>query len=248
MGGDDPIIAEIEDPFVLQQLGIRFIEEGQPENAIAALRKSLSLLQGNAETHMWLGAALRLQGDPDAAETALRRALEINPRLTEAHNWLGLLYYEQAEPERAIEEFRAALQDASYPRVSRFRVYSNLGLAYYGLGRLAEAVTAFSDAMAMDPSPRDPLYVTVRLNLAQGLLESGRTREALLAIEDLEVDGLNAARAHLLRGTAYRDLADPVAARRHLEQVMRLAPGSEFAARALEILEALERHPGAATS
>jgi Flp pilus assembly protein TadD len=57
-------------------------------------------------------------------------------------------------------------------------VHHNLGIAYAGLGRRAEAIRAFREAIRFRPS-----YVDAHLGLGQVLLEEGRKDEARVVFE-----------------------------------------------------------------
>ena len=75
--------SQSEDPLLLQRLGILYIQENQPQEAIRALLKATDLMPENGETHMWLGFAYFLNRQFDDAEESYYRALSHNPSLTE---------------------------------------------------------------------------------------------------------------------------------------------------------------------
>lgn len=239
----DPIIGSTDDPLELQQLAVQFIAANRPHDAMAALGKSLRLNPGNAESHMWMAVAFTQLEDLDSAEAQFERALEINPQLTEAHNWFGAYWARRGDLDRAIEHYRKALEDPAYPRISRARVQTNLGNTLMQKGDVEAALPLLSAAARVSLPSNDPLFALIHLSLADALLQSGRPDEAISALDSLEVVPSNA-RAHLIRGLANRDLGEREQAIEELRAVLRLAPGSELADRALETLRRLGAAPG----
>lgn len=242
--GVDPLIERTEDPLELQQLAIQFIRANQPTSAVVALRKALLEVPDNGETHMWLGVALAQIDELEAAKEELDQALELNPALTEAHNWLGIYWYRKGEPERAIEEYRTALEDPAYPRVSRARVLVNLGRLLLEEGDVEAAIPTLSEATRAPLPSDDQVFVLSRLLLGEALIKNGRPDEALGTLERLLEGPRPAARALLLAGMAHRDLGELERAEDRLRQVLRQAPGTEDAERALEILRQIEPSSG----
>lgn len=232
-------IQDSNDPALLQRLGILYIQENRPVQAIQALQRAADLYPDNAETHMWLGFAYFLNQQFDLAEESYRRAQAINPRLTEVHNYLGMLYAQQDDHRRAIAEFRAALQDPAYPPTSRFRVKVNLGRSYLEEGDLQEALAELTGAVEMAPGADDPAFVLAHLLLGRTLRRLGRLEETLAVLEEaLEADS-ESPDVHLALGLVYRDLGDTASARRHLQAVLRLAPGTSMSEEARHVLEHL---------
>lgn len=239
----DPLVGSTDDPLELQQLAVQFIAANRPQDAMAALGKALRLNPGNAENHMWMAVAFTQLSDLDAAEAEFERALEINPLLTEAHNWYGVYWARRGDLDRAIEHYRTALDDPAYPRISRARVLTNLGNALLEKGDVAAALPAFSEAARTSVPSNDPLYALIQLSLAEALVRSGRPEEALGALQKMDVLP-DHPRAALLRGLAYRDLGERQDAMDQLQAVLRLAPGTDLADRALEALRRLNDSSG----
>jgi len=238
----DPLVASSNDAVELQQLAIRFIASNQTHNALAALRKSLSIYPDNAETRMWLGVVYTQMNEDIAAEGEFLKALELNPQLTEVRNWFGVYWQRRGNFDAAIAQFRQALLDPAYPPISRARVQVNLGNVLMQTGEYDEAVTMLGAAGRASVASNDPLYPLLHLSLAEALVKTGRSQEALGALERMDVLPPSA-RGEFLTGLAYRDLGEFDTARDHLGRVLRLAPGSELARDALEVLDSLpQRH------
>jgi len=220
-------------------LAILYIQENQPYEAIPLLEHSVDLYPENGETYMWLGFAQYLTEQFDDAEESYMKALARNPGLTDVRNYLGLLRYKQDDLDGATREFLTALRDPVYPPVSKARVRLNLGNVYLEIGNPNAALEHLS-AGANSVAVRDQVYQPLHIQLAKALKELGRMQEAISALRKvIEVDDQNV-EAHLELGMAYRDLSQAPAARRHLQMVVDLAPGTEASERAQAALAKLQ--------
>jgi len=230
---------EAIDPRDLLTLAILYIEDNQPYEAIPLLERSVDLYPENGETYMWLGVAQFMTEQNELAEESYMKALARNPGLTEVRNYLGFLRYKQGDLDAAVREYLVALRDPVYPPISKARVRYNLGNVYLEMGNPEAARENFS-AAANTVSDRDEVYQPLHIQLAKALKELGRTQEAIAAlIKVTEVDENNI-EAHLELGMAYRDLSQVTAARRHLQKVVDLAPGTDASARAQAALARLQ--------
>lgn len=224
--------AQSDDPILLQRLGVLYLQENQPREAIRALEQATLLMPENGETHMWLGFAYFLNQQFVDAEESYERALLHNPDQTDAHNFLGLLHAEQGDTQKALNEFEIALADPAYPPVSRMRVNYNIGKLYYETEEYDLALTYLQQAVELARNPADPTYGLVYLMLGKVLRQIGRNEEAVVALARVLEGSDQNAEAHLEMGLAYRDQSDFFKAREHLSRVVQLAPGSPFSERA----------------
>ena len=94
-----------------------------------------------------LGMAAR---DPDIAEASFRRAIELNANHVEARLNLGAVLADRGEFEQAADQF----QIAARLRPDIADAYANLGLAYYKLGRLDDAIAAYEKIPTDDRAKR----------------------------------------------------------------------------------------------
>ena len=97
---------------------------------------------------------------------------------------------------------------------------NNLGVAYMNQARIAEALRAFRQAEAQDPS-----LFAARLNEGIALLNSQQLAEARDVLLDATRRRPGSARAWYNLGIAYRTLAETAPAIEAFEQVARLDPG-----------------------
>jgi tetratricopeptide (TPR) repeat protein len=94
----------------------------------------------------------------------------------------GMVLHRAGDLLGAIQNYEIALETAP----ERADIRSNLGAAYAGLGRYAEAIAQYNRALAMRDEP------SVHLNLALALYKSGRPAEAVPELRHvLQVDSEN---------------------------------------------------------
>ena len=85
----------------------------------------------------------------DKAEEAFNKALAIEPNYPEVQNNLGVLYNRQEQFAKAIPYFQKALNDENY--ITPENAYTNLGYAYYRLGKNREAIENHQKALDIAP-------------------------------------------------------------------------------------------------
>jgi tetratricopeptide (TPR) repeat protein len=134
----------------------------RPEHAFARHNLGLLLLERNqpAEAAEHFGAALVAQPDYPSARAGLAEALVQLGRIEEAETALGAVRVGETEG----LDVRAALT----------RTYFALGNAFAKERSYARAMTAYGEALALDST-----HVQARANLANCLLVTGRSREAI---------------------------------------------------------------------
>jgi tetratricopeptide (TPR) repeat protein len=152
---------------------------GQNEEAGDQLRRALDLQPSNDDAHRILARVLAAQGKPEQAIAELQQALAFRPRRWVNYNALGRLYYELRRLPEAAATFQRALEIAPddartylslggvhlemgdvaraiemFDRSSKIAptglALSNLGTAYYRLGRFADAAKAYEAALRLD--------------------------------------------------------------------------------------------------
>jgi Tfp pilus assembly protein PilF len=207
-----------------------YVTAGRTAEALDLLREAEALQPKNAGIANYQGQILFLAGRYAEAEAALRRALQIDPFLADAHNNLGALYDRMGKKDAAEVEFRTALDQPGYPTPEK--VYLNLGLLYISQGRKDEAVTELRRAVEISPK-----YYQAQFELASLLDSMGKLDEAVRLYEVAAPDYRSRGDYQYRLGFAYFRLGDRVTAADHLRRAVDVAPGSESAAKADEILK-----------
>lgn len=173
--------------------------------AIPYLTKVLEHHDGFADVHNMLGVALQQLGRAKEARVEFERAVELNPAYTEAALNLAVCYNElgRYDDAKAVYERAAAGRESRSTAVDNLdgfvrgklaNLHHELGLAYEGVGMLAQAVEQFRQALELCPT-----FADIRTKLATTLRDAGHLDEAideLVAVRDAKPE-YAMARLHL---------------------------------------------------
>lgn len=136
--------------------GLVHWREGQPSQALAALREAVSLDPERAPYRDSLGLLYLQLGRPDLAKPEFEGAADLDPQYADAIFHLGTALAEQGRWEDAVTAYRKAI---SLPRLTTPDLaHQNLGLALYHLGRHREAEEALRFALHLDPQLQAAYY------------------------------------------------------------------------------------------
>jgi len=127
-------------------LGLRYLQSDEPEDAAFAFRQALALDPGHAEASLFLGLAYTSLGAHERAEAAYRQAIALRPNNPQAYNYLGLEYHEQKRYGDAVAAYRRAIAQAPDYAVA----HVNLGASHEALGQREAAVAAYGQALRHD--------------------------------------------------------------------------------------------------
>jgi len=204
---------------------------GRGEEAVAAMRRAVSLRPGAAGLRTDLGAMLMGLGRGAEAMACYRRALDLDPGLAQAHANLGVALQAQGRLEDAVAAYRraiaikpesaaalanlgnalaklgrhgdaeAAARAAIVLRPDHAAPHTSLGLALQGSDRPAEAAESYRRAIAL--APGDP---QAHANLAAALVAMDAPEEAVAACRQAIALAPEHAGAHANLGLALRCL------------------------------------------
>jgi type IV pilus biogenesis/stability protein PilW len=233
--GPGPTKQPVQEPSTSQsvQLARSMANAGRIKEALDALQEAIDREPDNAGLHNYYGVICFQAGRYGEAEESFRRALRIDPYLTDAHNYLGTVYMELDRPAEAEREFLQALDDPGYPTPEK--VHVNLGLLYARQGRDEEAIRSFRRSVSIDPK-----YLKGHYHLAAMLERTGELLEAAREYEVAEPGYRANGEYWYRRGMTYYLIGDHAKALESLNRVRSVAPGSESAALADDLLEVLE--------
>lgn len=173
--------------------GREYYHGAEYQKAIAPLTKVLEQHDDYADVHNMLGVCLQHVGRTLEAKDHFERAFQINPSYTEASLNLAVCYNELGR----YDDAKAVYARAAEGRESRGRSIENLdgfvrgklanlhrdlGLAYEGVGMLAQAIEQFREALQLCPT-----FVDIRTKLGTTLRDAGHIDEAideLIAVRD----------------------------------------------------------------
>lgn len=132
------------------------------------------------ESHIFLGDLWRDRGSLSEAIACYKTAINLNSNLKSAYMaWLDLLIRQQN-----YGEVTAVLEQMAEQELLAAKDYSDLGIRYMNMGKVAEAIAQFEQAISHTPD-----HVDAHCNLGNALTQLGRYRDAVLSYrEALSID------------------------------------------------------------
>lgn len=128
--------------------------------------------QSTADAAWQRAVQLHQSGDLPAAIKAYRECLAVDPSRYDARSNLGAALSASGKYPEAIEQYRQAIGSA--PTQLAFRLWQNLGLAYYKSGRYGDAISALSEVRRdQGPDLKNDLL------LADSFLQNGEPEKAV---------------------------------------------------------------------
>ncbi len=160
MAGGSLLLATVH-----QRLGNIYLDLGRTAEAISELQQTLEINRTDADALRLLGNALEKQGRTAEAILSYRQSIRYVPEFTEAHADLlrayrtqgdlarmdyaeGMLSYAHSEYDQAI----ARLERVNQSVLDMPEVHLGLAMAYEKVGRSADALEQYRQALTQDPT------------------------------------------------------------------------------------------------
>lgn len=207
-------------PEVHSTLGGVYSASGKNAEAIAELKRAVSLAPNSDQVYRRLGSAYLDMGQAAPAIDAFQKAIQLNPYYWGNQNALGDAYYTLGDYAKALEAFQQVtvlepdiavgyenvgniyLQEAKYqdsiPYFQKaiqiepyWSSYSNLGTAYFFLKQYADSTAMYEKAVQLNPN--DTLTA---VNLADGYRAAGQQDKARAAYENAVTVGFKELQAN----------------------------------------------------
>ena len=153
-----------------QGIGNVFLLQGKLQESEDALKRSLTSVHANWQTHNLLGLVYDQMKRHTDAITAYKAALSLHAGEPGVLNNLGLAYALSGDHDAAIQTYEQALTAGS----ASPKLHNNLGVAYAHRQRYADALNSFKKAT---DEPR------AYNNLGVVLLSMGNPRQAAVCFE-----------------------------------------------------------------
>lgn len=152
---EDAVAAHPKEPAAWKALGVLRADSGDLPGAIAAFERARKLAPQDADALNNLGYLQLASGHPSDAVPLFQAALRIDPSMVRARNNLGFALIRLDREEEARQAFAAAgpPADAQY----------NLGVAWEARGEIARAITAYEEALRLQPQHPQAGPALVRL-------------------------------------------------------------------------------------
>ncbi len=216
-------------PLQHYQLARMHFEQGRVPEALEEIERSISLDDSLPQTHHYKGYIFwNLEQWEDAAE-AFEDAIALQPYYTDARMFLATCLENLGRIDEALTQLSEAIRDRTYG--AREKVFLNRAMILMRQGRLGEALDDLRRAVELKTR-----YYRAHFEMARVLDQLDRLEEAFTAFEAAEPGYEKDAVFHYERGKALFRGGLLTEAERMLRRAMELAPGSESAAKARELL------------
>ena len=170
-------------------LGVAYHKKGNTEQAIFNWLKGLGADPENFELQSNLAVAYLESGDLERGISELLKLLAKDPHNAMVLSNLGLAYFNKKEYQKAVDYFQKMLAQSVLSGstsegqlmqgVPEAEIRLNLGAAYLGLGKFAEAMGELEKARSLEPQ-----NAQVHRNLAQAYLEQKDYERAIKEIQE----------------------------------------------------------------
>jgi Tfp pilus assembly protein PilF len=217
-------------PLHAYQLARVMFEQGRVDQALEQIEVSLERDDTIPQTHFFKGYIYWSMERWESAAESFRDALEIHGHYTNARNFLADCLSRMGRHQEALDELAIALEDQAFP--NKEKIHFNRSMVYRELGRLEDALGELRAAVA-----ERPRYYPAHYEMARLLEEMRRPERALRAYEAAEPGFREDPEFLLDYGSALLRAGNSAKARVRLRRVLDLAPGSEAAERARDLLE-----------
>ena len=144
--------------------------QGDFDEAIAELRKAITLEPRSARAYSGLGLALRAQRNLSESTTAYQEAVRLDPDLIDAHNGLAVTLANQGKLAEAVAEFREIVRVDPDSAIG----YYNLAYALADLDRDVESAAALREVVRINPN-----HYNARFNLGELFRLEGKYDESV---------------------------------------------------------------------
>lgn len=138
---------EVAEPYNLLGLALGRLQPPRTAESIAAHRKAVALMPGEASFQGDLAKALAAAGELAEATDHMEQAVRLDPNSAAAHNDLGKILADRGQLAAAVPHFERAVQ--MHPGVAGW--HNNLGIVLGRLGRFDAAVAHFERALQLQP-------------------------------------------------------------------------------------------------
>ena len=231
-------VSEIENKHIYAHLGAAYIGLKAYQEAIDALQNAIALDADLVDAHYNLGYAYVEQGHYDQAIPHLERAIAIAPNLKRAHYNLARAYRESGNLEAATHAVTETLRlDSNYQRAHELanlikQAHYNRGITYLNDERYSEAITAFQNAITLDPD-----FTTAHYNLGLTYLKMETYSRAVDALQKTITLDRSYKAAHHALALAYLGQQDLGKAREAARDALKLDVNYQPARSLLEAID-----------
>ena len=202
-----------------RQTALALEQQGKNAEAEAAWRVFLKAHSSNPEPYAHLGLLEARQEHYKEAVPLYRKALAMNPAMPGLRLNLGLALFKDGELRQAILEFKPLLKNQPPSSPEGQRLYTLIGMAYYGLGEYAAAAPYLKQVAAHDAQ-----NLALRLILAHSCLWAKQYQCVLDAYHEILALNAESAEADMLAGEALDEMKDTTGAIQQFRAAVKANP------------------------
>ena len=231
-------VSDIENKHIYAHLGAAYIRLKAYQEAIDALQSAIALDADLVDAHYNLGYAYVEQGYYDKAIPHLERAIVIAPNLKRTHYNLARAHRELGNLEAATHAITETLRlDPNYQRAHELansikQAHYNRGITYLNDERYSEAITAFQNAITLDPD-----FTTAHYNLGLTYLKMEIYPRAVDALQKTVTLDRSYKAAHHALALAYLGQQELGKARDAARDALKLDPNYQPVRSLLEAID-----------
>jgi tetratricopeptide (TPR) repeat protein len=138
-------------------MGLAYMDLKKQDEAIAVLESSLKSPYVAPEMYLTLGSLYARKKRYQEGEELCKKAVALDPSRPEGHVNLAQLYNIKGASDQALQELKLALEGKSFPSTSYYQqlqadAYFETGRAYQTKRMTAQAIQAYSTALAFNPN------------------------------------------------------------------------------------------------
>jgi len=158
------------------QLGLQYLEKGEPDKAIEPFKHAIDLDPKLAKAYVGLGHAYSRIDKIELAIEAYKQGARVDPEYAEADFYLGMLYWREDRHSEAVEAFNRAVKRDN----QMLMAYVGMGRSYAELSRYQEAVQSLKQAAKIKPDSLEAHIELGEIYLKLGDKESAMTEYRIL--------------------------------------------------------------------
>lgn len=205
-------------PIILTCLGMIAVEQGDYDDGVTQLEKSLTLLPEQTTALSYLSIAYIKLHQFNSALRCADQAITLNPHYAEAHANRGNALKLLERYKEAIDSYKKAIDLRPADAVTKL----NLGETFKALKQYEEAAIYLQEGLLLNP--KDTI---AQLACGDALFELGRYSEALSCYNAAIAINNNSIEALIGRGVTLIELREFESAHADLTKVFRLNPNQE---------------------
>ena len=178
---------------ILFFLGMTQYRMGQTDAALINFQSAVQCDPKLTFGYLGLGEIYAARNNDAEALSAYAHVLKLEPQNRDALRDAGKLYLRSKQYEKAINDLGVLTKLEPDPQI-----YTDLGVAYLGVGRPDEAAAQFQTALRINPEQPSAL-----LGIANVYMRKGKEDQAIGVLQKLVTLVPNDYKPHYLLGTAY---------------------------------------------